>query len=179
MIEPISNYKTNAKVCINNLLEYDCVDSSGNLTLLGKICSSFGEYDYKIVRLLIAGYNLGILNYSLFLAGILSNVRSYDDMFFKPLAIEDDEELKEKYLENMENFKHKSGDHLSLLNIYIKWYYTEGYNKNYFCEKYNLKIETLNNIKESIKTLAEAFKKNLKLIKKLRPLFKKYKKEER
>ena len=23
-----SNYKTNAKVCINNLLEYDCVDSS-------------------------------------------------------------------------------------------------------------------------------------------------------
>ena len=50
------------------------------------------------------------------------------------------------------------GDHLSLLNIYIKWYYTEGY-KNYFCEKYNLNCETLNNIKESIKTLAKPLKK--------------------
>ena len=179
MIEPISNYKTNAKVCINNLLEYDCVDSSGYLTLLGKICSSFGEYDYKTVRLLIAGYNLGILNYSLFLAGILTNVKSYDDLFFEPLGADGDEELKEKYLQNVISFKHKSGDHLSLLNIYIEWFYTDKYKKHSFCQKYNLNCETLNNIKESIKTLAEAFKKNLKLIKKLRPLFKKYKKKKK
>ena len=175
MIEPISNYKDNAKVCINNLLEYDCVDSKGVLSPLGKICNNFGEYNYQTVRLLIAGYNLGILNHTIFLASILSNVRSYDDMFAKPVGLENDEKLKDKFLNNMLEFQHESGDHLSLLNLYLKFLEQPGYDKDYFINKYDLKGATLFNIGESIKTLADAVKRNLKEIKKLRPLFKKYK----
>ena len=81
MIEPVMNYKDGIKVGLRNILDHDCVDIRGNTTPLGELCASFGIYSYHTVRMITMGYYCGCLAESIYMAGILENVRGFTDMF--------------------------------------------------------------------------------------------------
>lgn len=121
LIEPLEHYQENIKVGFRNLLYYDCIDKNGTITPFARICAAFGKYNYHIVRMICMGYYTGVLIETIYLAGILANIKSFSDMFYKPVGTEDDPVLMRKLMGNMKFFAHPLGEHLSLLNLYIEW----------------------------------------------------------
>ena len=121
LIEPLENYRDNIKVGFRNLLYYDCIDKNGRITPFARICAAFGKYNYHIVRMICMGYYTGVLIETIYLAGILSNIKAFSDLFYKPVGMEDDPVLMRKLMGNMKFFAHPLGEHLSLLNLYLEW----------------------------------------------------------
>ena len=167
LIEPIANYKDNVTVAFRNLLEYDCIDSAGVLTGYAKICSSFGKYNYNIVRLLCMGYYAGVLVETIYLAGILSNIKQFSDLFSKPPGMEDDPELLAKFKSVLAKFAHPSGEHLSLLNLYMEWVKIPDKKKREWEKGNGIHGGKLKRIKVNIEGIAKAVVKNLKDIREL------------
>lgn len=167
MPEPLINYKDIIKCGFRNLLDYDCVDMQGNVTALGRLCSSFGRMNYNIVRLICFGYYVGVLREVIYLAGILNNVRSFNDMFYSPPGMEDDPEMDAKFSAILEYFAHPSGEHLSLLNLYLQWAAVPEYQRVYWERHYSIDGKKMNSITNAIKTVTESVINNLNEIRKL------------
>ncbi len=167
MPEPLVNYKDIIKCGFRNLLDYDCVDMAGNVTPLGRLCSSFGRMNYNIVRLICFGYYVGVLREVIYLAGILGSVRSFNDMFYAPPGMEDDPALEAKFSAILEYFAHPSGEHLSLLNLYLQWAAVPEYQRVYWERHYSIDGKKMNSITNSIKTVTESVIGNLNEIRKL------------
>lgn len=121
LIEPLDHYRENIKVGFRNLLYYDCIDKHGHITPFARICAAFGKYNYHIVRMICMGYYTGILIETIYLAGILANIKSFSDMFYKPAGMENDPVLERKFMGILKIFAHPLGEHLSLLNLYLEW----------------------------------------------------------
>jgi hypothetical protein len=169
MIEPVMNYKDGIKVGLRNILDHDCVDIRGNTTPLGELCASFGIYSYHTVRMIVMGYYCGCLAESIYMSGILENVRGFTDMF-KPELINlmrVDKKIEKKLINIMSYFSHPMGDHLSLLNIYSKWLAVPAFQKPYWEENYGINGSKMTYISTTIKNITEAVFNNLGLIRKL------------
>jgi HrpA-like RNA helicase len=122
MIEPISNYDSFLKVGIKNLKEMDFIDNNGNLTELGDICSEFNTYDIKIAKMIIGGFFLNCIEWTIMLGAIIHTISSFSDIF-KSLTEEDKKhpEKKQNYENNIKKFVRPEGDHISLLIIYYNF----------------------------------------------------------
>lgn len=169
MIEPVMNYKDGIKVGLRNILDHDCVDIRGNTTPLGELCASFGVYSYHTVRMIAIGYYCGCLAESIYMAGILENVRGFTDLF-KPDLINSmrvDKKMEKKLNDIMAYFAHPMGDHLSLLNLYSKWLKVPPYQKPFWEENYGINDNKMAFISTTIKNITEAVFSNLGLIRKL------------
>jgi pre-mRNA-splicing factor ATP-dependent RNA helicase DHX15/PRP43 len=170
MIEPVMNYKYGIKVGLRNILDHDCVNNKGYTTSLGLLCASYGGvYSYHIVRMIAIGYYCGCLAESLFLAGILDNVRSFTDLFKQELIndMKTDKKVENQMNNIMRFFAHPMGDHLSLLNVYNKWLQVPPYQKPYWEENYGIDGNKLSHISIAIKNITETTLSNLGLIRKL------------
>jgi len=118
MIEQPSTYKENINVAGRNLLNMNLIDRAGNVTDLGVICNDFGTYDIKISKMIIAGYYLGCIQWSIMLGVILNKIQGLDDIFIKPFNMENDVILQKKYNDTVKSKIHPSGDHITLLQIF-------------------------------------------------------------
>ena len=169
MIEPVMNYKDGIKVGLRNILDHECVDIRGNTTPLGELCASFGVYSYHTVRMITIGYYCGCLAESIYMAGILENVRGFTDMFRPDLVsmMRVDKKMEKKMSTIMSYFAHPMGDHLSLLNLYSKWLVVPAFQKPYWEENYGINGGKLRYISTTIKNITEAVFGNLGLIRKL------------
>ena len=123
MIEDPRNYQPSIKRAYENLINMDLIDSAGNLTPLGNICSNFGKFDIKIGKMCVGAYYLGCLPYAIMLGAILQTVQSLEDVFFKPPGMDEDRQLEQQYLDNLKRHSNPLGDHITLIALYIKWLY--------------------------------------------------------
>jgi hypothetical protein len=123
--------------------------------------------NYNIVRLICFGYYVGVLREVIYLAGILNNVRGFQDMFYSPPGMEDDPAMEAKFSAILEYFAHPSGEHLSLLNLYLQWAAVPEYQRVYWERHYSIDGKKMNSITNSIKTVTESVINNLNEIRKL------------
>ena len=97
MIEETSSYKDIISRAYYNLLNMDLIDSSGNVTDLGTVCAKFN--DLKIGKMIIGGYYLGCMTWTIMLGAILTECESFDKMF-KKLPNMDSDPIKKREYEN-------------------------------------------------------------------------------
>jgi hypothetical protein len=155
MIENPKNYQISIYRAYNNLANMDFLDTAGNITILGHICKSFNKFDLKIAKMIVGGYYFQCHEYMIILGAILQTVMGFDDIFMKPLYMDEDEELKKQYDANIKRLKHDRGDHLTLLKIYVWW--LESADPNDFAEKQGLDINVLDRIQKNYKNLIKEF----------------------
>ena len=168
MIEPVENYKNSVRRAVQNLSELGLVSPMGNITPLGRICNNFGKYDMHIARMIICGMYFGVVDDALALGAILTEIESFEDMFVRPPRMDKDPEIEAKYYSNMLYFKHTSGDHLTLLNIFNKWRETPSSQRGKFCATYNLSSQKLHKILYTLSEIKEIVDHERKFIAKLK-----------
>tara|TARA_B100001057_G_scaffold225724_1_gene226094 strand:+ start:364 stop:3066 length:2703 start_codon:yes stop_codon:yes gene_type:complete len=155
MIEPLENYQIFVNRAEENLKASAMINSKNKLTYLGYICNKFGKYDYKIGKLIIVGYYFGILGECIALGAIMHNVRGIEDFFYKPQNM--DPNQQKEYWENILKYRHDSGDHLTLLRIFLQW--MNSYDKSIFCDNMGLSDRVLDNILDSYEELKDTVTK--------------------
>lgn len=155
MIEPLENYQIFVNRAEENLKASGMINSRNKITYLGYICNKFGKYDYKIGKLIVVGYYFGILGECIALGAIMHNVRGVEDFFYKPQNM--DANQQKEYWDNILKYRHDSGDHLTLLRIFLQW--MNSYDKSIFCDNMGLSDRVLNNILESYEELKDTVTK--------------------
>ncbi|CAF2760986.1 unnamed protein product [Rotaria sp. Silwood2] len=106
---PISNLQE-----ANQLLIWlNAVDSKGKLTQLGRNMARL-DIDPKLTAMLFKGQELDCLWYALVLAGMLTVSRNI-------WWISEDQESRGMISRARAEFSHESGDHITLISIYLKW----------------------------------------------------------
>jgi HrpA-like RNA helicase len=110
---------SNLREAHQTLIWLNALDSQGKLTTLGRNMAHL-DIDPKLTVMLYKGQELHCLSYALILAGMLTVSQniwwSSKDQKAKDMATQARAELS-----------HESGDHITLINIYLKW--------NQFCAK--------------------------------------------
>lgn len=147
MIEPYKNYRDNVLVAYNNLNNMGLVNEEGQLTRLGYICNNFNKslIDIKSIKMIIGGYYVGCIEFSMMLAAILNGIAGFDDVF-RPIFDIDKKKADAQLLANKKVFMVPEGEHISLLMIFYN--FRENQSKFDYCTKYGLNINTLNAIEE-------------------------------
>lgn len=160
-IEPLGNYKDILRVGMRNLLDYDCLDKYGRPTALGQLCAKFGTFNYQTVRMITMSYYLGCMREGLIMAAILQTVRGYDDFFETPLSKIDDPREKTIHMKVLDHFKHPSGEHLTLLNIYLEWLRVPDFQRPYWERYFSINGNKLGYIQKITRELAQTIKDNM------------------
>ncbi|CAF1422294.1 unnamed protein product [Rotaria sordida] len=125
-IDQIKSFEWLQSPSISNFQEADqlliwlnAVDPRGTLTQLGRNMALL-DIDPKLTAMLYKGQELDCLSYVLILAGMLTVSQNI-------WWISEDQKSKGMNLRARAEFSHESGDHITLINIYLKW--------NAFCAK--------------------------------------------
>jgi HrpA-like RNA helicase len=162
MLEPPENYINYIKRAYQNLQNMDLLDSAGNITNLGFLCSQMGKYDIKICKMIIGSYYLGCMPYAIMLGAILSVVKDLEEVFMKPPNMDVEPKLAKQYYDNIKRFIDPNGDHITLLKIYYSFVTSSNSTKyaldNGLNNKILIKIQSENN------ELITSVKKNMTLI---------------
>ena len=153
MVQDTKTYKHSIKRAVENLMDMNLIDEAGNMTLLGRICNSVTKYDLKIARMIVAGYYLGCLQHCVVLGAILTKVMSIEDLFVKPLYMDENPQLEKEFTDNIKRLKYDGGDHLTLLLLYLKWLSNPHPDK--FADDNKLDKRTLGKIKFEYEALLE------------------------
>jgi pre-mRNA-splicing factor ATP-dependent RNA helicase DHX15/PRP43 len=140
MIEPVLNYRDRLIVAIRNLIDMDLMVQPnknpkvlGVLTPVASTVLRFGKYDIRNARMVLAASLMDIPEPAMMLAAILTTITKPDDIFFKR---KDASKQYEMLLQKIQKrWMHPSGDHLTLLNVFIHWMNSESRSK---MEKENL-----------------------------------------
>ncbi|CAF3867302.1 unnamed protein product [Rotaria sp. Silwood1] len=154
---PISNIQE-----ANQLLIWlNAVDSQGTLTPLGRNMASL-DIDPKLAVMLYKGQELDCLLYTLILAGMLTISQNI-------WWLSEDEESKGMISRARAEFSHESGDHLTLINIYLKWsaFCTKNKNKREqyeWCKSNCINEKSLQRAHEFIKEKAKQMNYGLELL---------------
>lgn len=151
LIEPVYNYRDNISVAIRNLLDMDIIAYSNDnpkslaeLTPVARYINRFGKFDIRSGRMVLVGAMMNIVEPVMMLAAIMTTITKIDDLFIirknadkKMLFVV--EKVKKKWI-------HSSGDHITLLNIFIHWLNSENRGKLKYDNFLNERI--LNKIKK-------------------------------
>jgi len=151
-----------------NLYYLGLLDIQGNITKLGRIANRFGKFSPQIARMLIAAYYLDCLPEAIVLGAIISETDALDDWFIKPPNMDKNPKLKREYIANIKQFAHPSGDHMTLLNVYLR-YLNRGSGNTWinrsqrkWISNHNLNEKTIANVNSSIKDLRDSVRRNIK-----------------
>jgi ATP-dependent RNA helicase DHX8/PRP22 len=101
------------------LIWLNAVDSQGKLTNLGRNMARL-DIDPKLTVMLYKGQELNCLSYTLILAGMLTVSQNI-------WWSSKDQKSKDIATQTRAQLSHESGDHITLINVYLKW--------NRFCAK--------------------------------------------
>ena len=156
-LEPPDKHNVNTEIAfLYSLKLIDSTDNNGVLTKLGKSVIDL-QTDPMMAITMIAAYKLQCYQEVLAIINIIETVKgSIDSLFFTGFNEDDGAEIKSNkiFQENVrkarEHFGDKSGDYISLLNIYIEYEETlkaenvDSLNK--FIKKYSLNKFTLDKI---------------------------------
>lgn len=153
MIEDPRNYQASIKRAYENLLNMDLLDSAGNITPLGNVCSNFSKFDIKIGKMCVGAYYLGCLPYAIMLGAILQTVQSLEDVFFKPPDMDENRQLELQYLANIKRLCNPLGDHITLIALYIQWLYAP--DQYAFCQQNGLVSKPFDDIRKAYDELYE------------------------
>lgn len=164
MIEPYENIEAQVDIAIKNLKMLGMVSSKNKLRSVGLIANQFGKFDYMIGRMIICGYYFGCMPECIAMGAILMTLTSLDKLFNKPAN--PSAEQSEKFNEQMKQFKHESGDHITALNVFMQWYYH--YNRYQFEQDNNLNKETFKYLDQHYNELLDALEEVAPLIPKLK-----------
>ncbi|CAF3768452.1 unnamed protein product [Rotaria sp. Silwood1] len=100
----------------------NALDSQGRLTQLGRNMARL-DIDPKLTAILYKGQELNCLSYALILAGMLTVSQNV-------WWSSKDQESKGMATRARAEFSHESGDHITLINVYLKWSTFCANNKN-------------------------------------------------
>ena len=163
MITPLPD--NSKKIFFNNLLEQDIMGLNGKLTALGKMISQIkSPIDFKLKKMIIASYYFEAHREIIPLIAIMNVIiKGLDDFFIDPEIIlgvfegnrnEKQQRLSEIKINNLKPFVHSSGDHITMLNIYLSTLkYTEINERKKYCVTKNINYNTILKIDESVAEL--------------------------
>jgi HrpA-like RNA helicase len=146
MIEPIINYRDKIIVAIRNLFDMDLLLPASDedpkalavLSPVGKILNRFGKIEVRSARMVLAAALMGIGEPAMMLAAILLTITRPDDFFFKR---KDADRRMEMIMQKVkQRCQHPSGDHMTLLNIFINWFNSENQGKFVYDNMLNRKM---------------------------------------
>jgi len=119
-IDPIESFEWFQSPSLSNFQEanqlliwLNAIDSQGQLTQLGRNMALL-DIDPKLTVMLYKAQELHCLFYALILAGMLTVSQNI-------WWISEDHESKDMISRARAEFSHESGDHITLINIYLKW----------------------------------------------------------
>ena len=165
MIEETSAYKDNISRAYHNLLNMDLIDSAGNVTNLGIVCSKFN--DIKLAKMLIGGYYLGCMNWCMMLGAILKECESFDKMFKNIPNMDEDPKLKQQYDNNIKKFVNVNGDHITLLIIFNNYISIAEKDRYEYANNNGLEFRILNKIQQEYSNLVKTVTQQIPYIKNL------------
>ena len=166
MIEEPSTYKESISRAYHNLLNMNLIDDAGNVTNLGFVCSKFNNI--KIAKMIIGGYYMGCMNWSIILGAILTvKDISFEKVFFKPPFMDEDPKLEEQYKNIVKKNTNENGDHISLLIIFNNFISVPQNNRKHYAEENGLDYYTLSSIQEKYLELEKTVKQQIHYIKNL------------
>jgi HrpA-like RNA helicase len=155
MIEPVANFRSNLIVAIRNLIDMDILvglpsaaeatESLAKLSPIAKLAGKFGRFDIRSGRMVLAAALLGVPEPAIMLGALLNTITKPDDLFFMRRGAD----RKQKFLIDSikKNWTHHTGDHLSLLNIFMSWLNSE--DKMQFARMNMLNNRMMMNIQKS------------------------------
>jgi len=165
MIEEPKNYKDSISRAYHNLLNMDLIDSAGNVTDLGFVCSKFNEI--KIGKMIIGGYYLGCMNLCVMLGAIIIECESFEKMFRKPPNMDINPKLEKEYKNNIKRFINPYGDHISLLIVFNNYISIPESKRFEYAKDNGLEINTLGKIQKEYENLYKTVKQQIPYIKNL------------
>ena len=159
MIEPLDNYKSFIAVAYKNIKEMDFIDKNGNMTELGNICSDFSRIDIRIAKMVIGGYFLNCIDWTIMLGAILNLPSISFTELFRSLSDEEtkDPKIKKHYDDTIKKFIKPEGDHISLLIIY--YLFLQNNSSEVFAKKNYLDHNKLTSIQKAHNDLLETIYK--------------------
>ena len=165
MIEEPSTYKEIISRAYHNLLNMDLIDDAGNVTNLGHVCNKFN--DVKIAKMIIGGYYMGCMNWSIMLGAILIACESFENIFHKPPFIDENPKLEYEYKQKIKSFVNENGDHISLLIIFNNFISVPANNRYKYSEANGLDYKTLSRIQKEYDNLVKTVTQQIPYIKNL------------
>lgn len=159
MIEPYYNFKEYVRVAVNNIIEMDFIDSNGDLSKLGLLCSDdFDTFDFKIAKMIICGSFFNCIHYTIVLGAILNNIKNLNDIFIELSYVDQKDKLKvDNYNKIINNLIYNESDHITLLNIVNA--YLNSSNQGSFARTNYLNEKILELIKQDCIKLTELIQK--------------------
>ena len=165
MIEETSAYKDNISRAYHNLLNMDLIDSTGNVTSLGIVCSKFN--DIKMAKMIIGAYYLGCMNWCMMLGAILKECESFDKIFRNIPNMDEEPKLKQQYDNNIKKFVNANGDHITLLIIFNNYISVPEKDKYEYANTNGLEFHILNKIQKEYSNLVKTVTQQIPYIKNL------------
>ncbi|CAM4970396.1 unnamed protein product [Rotaria socialis] len=142
------------------LMWLNALDSQGKLTQLGRTMARL-DIDPKLTAMLYKGKELNCLSYALILAGMLTVSQSI-------WWSSKDQESKDMASRARAEFSHKTGDHITLINVYLKWNAFCANNENKkqqygWCKSHSVNGKLLQVVQDFIKEKAKQMEYEVKI----------------
>ncbi|UJR12418.1 hypothetical protein I4U23_016594 [Adineta vaga] len=157
-LEPPS--ASSVREAYQTLVWLNALDPQGKLTALGRNMARL-DIDPKLTAMLYKGEEMNCLSYALILAGMLTVSQNIWWSAGK------DQKSKDSATRAQAEFSHESGDHITLLHVYLKWFELFGQNKNKkqqyeWCKKNFVNAKSLQMAQDFIKEKAKQMQHEIK-----------------
>jgi HrpA-like RNA helicase len=155
MLTPVP--QTTKKVIFSSLLEHNLMNTKGELTKIGKFLSIVPlNVDFNLKKMLLVAYYFNCLAEIMVLIAVLQNTKNLGEIFNNRVPDTFEGNYQEKQREetiikakNLKKFAHSSGDHITLIKLYMKLITIDEDEKELYCKENNINYNTIKRIDET------------------------------
>ena len=155
MLTPVS--QITKKVVFNSLLEHNIMNTKGEITKIGKFLSIIQlQVDFNLKKMLLVSYYFNCLSEIMVLIAVLRNINNLGDIFNNrvPDTFVGNNQEKQRAetiikAKNLKKFAHSSGDHITLIKLYMKLITIGEDEKELYCKENNINYKTIKKIDET------------------------------
>lgn len=132
---------------IKLLYNYSMIDSSGELTDLGRAASTLSKFGPEITRMVLVSYYFNCMDDIVLLAAMMvsSAGKGLKDFIKPPPSRNPTKEEIEHYKNTMNHFNHPGGDHFMLIKILKEYIMVHPLDRRRWCNKFKFSYDLFNN----------------------------------
>ena len=132
---------------IKLLYNYTMIDSSGELTDLGRAATSLSKFGPEITRMVLVSYYFNCMDDIILLAAMMvsSSGKGLKDFIKPPPPKNPTKEEVEHYKNTMNHFNHPGGDHFVLIKILKEYIMVHPLDRRRWCNKFKFSYDLFNN----------------------------------
>ncbi len=137
----------NVESAIKLLYNYSMIDSSGELTDIGRAATNLSKFGPEITRMVLVSYYFNCMDDIILLAAMMvsSAGKGLKDFIKPPPFFNPTKEEIEYYRNTMNHFNHPGGDHFMLIKILKEYLMVHPLDRRRWCNKFKFSYDLFNN----------------------------------